>query len=223
MSDLLDSLNHILRWMEKNEQYMCLMPGLSTSEIAEKSRGLPFSLPLEMYELYQWRNGWNICCPELCRTLDCMSFFPLEEAVAEYHSSLDEYRRYGVIWYRQWFPIFQVDATWIFVSCAEKQLDSSPIFSYDFKDHADIRPKVTYLNLTSMMQTIAECWDRGAYYIAESPYEPGAYLVKKNFELFEQIRYKNNPDVDQLRDILIPEEEFYSKRFYNKNAWWDGT
>lgn len=32
-------------------------PGLKTEEIDEITKHLPFKLPKEVYELYQWRNG----------------------------------------------------------------------------------------------------------------------------------------------------------------------
>ncbi|MGB3652999.1 MAG: hypothetical protein WBA41_17520 [Rivularia sp. (in: cyanobacteria)] len=34
-----------------------LKPGLKSEEIDELTKDLPFKLPQEVYELYQWRNG----------------------------------------------------------------------------------------------------------------------------------------------------------------------
>jgi cell wall assembly regulator SMI1 len=58
-SELTNALNRILAWTEKNfpNTLQCLQPGLSKIEIDELAKDLPFQLPPEVYELYQWRNG----------------------------------------------------------------------------------------------------------------------------------------------------------------------
>ncbi|MEG3975079.1 hypothetical protein QT970_10715 [Microcoleus sp. herbarium8] len=56
---LTNALERILKGMQKYDAPIAslLQPGLSFWEIEEKVRVLPFRLPQEVYELYQWRNG----------------------------------------------------------------------------------------------------------------------------------------------------------------------
>ena len=59
MSVITESLDRILNWLQqhKPEYALLFLPGLSLEEIEEKVKVLPFRLPSEVYELYQWRNG----------------------------------------------------------------------------------------------------------------------------------------------------------------------
>jgi cell wall assembly regulator SMI1 len=61
MSTLMDTLQRILNWLQANypEAASSLKPGLSYEEIEVKLADLPFHLPQEVYELYQWRNGMD--------------------------------------------------------------------------------------------------------------------------------------------------------------------
>ncbi len=56
MSPLTDALNRIQAWLTNNYPMVTefITPGLSPEEIQEITRMLPFSLPEEVYELYQW-------------------------------------------------------------------------------------------------------------------------------------------------------------------------
>ena len=211
MSELTDSLTLILQWMEKVEpDGSSLLPGLELCDIQKKTRSFPFPLPCEVQEVYQWRNGFSRSVSE---TLGFMSFFTLEEAVSTYHDRIEQFRQDGIIWYRQWFPLFQSDASWLFVSCPKQQGASSPVFCYDFKAHNDMRPSALYCSLTSMMQTIVECWNIGAYYMAESRRRPGYFSMKHDPELFKEIHLRYNPNIEQLRDSFIPENEFWNKKY----------
>ena len=62
MSELTNALNIIIIYLEQNnpEAASWLQPGLSKEEITEIVTDLPFELPQELYELYQWRNGREI-------------------------------------------------------------------------------------------------------------------------------------------------------------------
>lgn len=54
---LTNSLDAILACLKKNGSDIILQPGLSYIEIEKKVASLPFCLPKELYQLYQWRNG----------------------------------------------------------------------------------------------------------------------------------------------------------------------
>ncbi|OKH53780.1 hypothetical protein NIES2101_10030 [Calothrix sp. HK-06] len=59
MSDLTEALDRILKWIIKHKSSYInyLQPGLSRNEIENLVKDLPFKIPSEVYELYQWRNG----------------------------------------------------------------------------------------------------------------------------------------------------------------------
>ena len=63
------------------------------------------------------------------------------------------------------------------------------------------------------MRTIAACWQTGAYYMAESAYIPGRYAMEYDVEKTEEIRLRYNPNLEELRDSLIPEDEFWNKKY----------
>lgn len=166
MSLLINSLNNISTHLKKNGSDVILQPGLSYTEIEEKVASLPFCLPKELYELYQWRNG----TPEYsdCKCFDfflCYRFLPLEESlqiVSNFIKTdswiIDEVFPYG------WFPIFTFEGEYYSVIGAEKQRDFSPIM------HIYHDETVDYVSLTAMMQTIAECYQTETYYINDKGY-----------------------------------------------------
>lgn len=61
MSPLKDGLERILSHLEENEleiaRFESLQPGLTFEKIDSITATLPFRLPLEVYQLYQWGNG----------------------------------------------------------------------------------------------------------------------------------------------------------------------
>lgn len=60
MSALTNALERILNWWKKNgyeEVVSNLQSGLNSAEIEEIVKYLPFKLPHEVWEIYQWRNG----------------------------------------------------------------------------------------------------------------------------------------------------------------------
>ena len=69
MSNLTEALDTILNWVyinqwsrfkEKENSASLLQPGLSRNEIDSIIASSNIILPEEVYELYQWRNGWVI-------------------------------------------------------------------------------------------------------------------------------------------------------------------
>ena len=82
-----------------------------------------------------------------------------------------------------WFPIFTFEGEYYSVIGSEKQRDSSPIILI-YHDET-----VEYVSLTAMMQTIAECYQRGTYYINDE----GSWESKQSEK--EKIFLKYNPGV----------------------------
>ena len=185
MSLLTNSLNNIFVWLENNNPAVAasLQSGLTYAEIEDKVASLPFRLPKELYELYQWRNGSREE-NEKVEFFECYRFLPLEEALnirsdikEQDYWIIDELYPYG------WFPIFTFEGEYYSVIGSEKQRDFSPII-YIYHDE-----NISYISLTKMMQTIAECYQTGIYYLNEDSY----WETKQEEENI--IRLKHNPGI----------------------------
>lgn len=107
-----------------------LLPGLARNEIAQKTIHLPFVLPEEIYELYQWRNGCkrdisSTECPFLFRDHKLLS---LDEALAEYDELVECYtyesyendiRDYGVD-FKFCFPFAGFEGSLYTIACGRQ-------------------------------------------------------------------------------------------------------
>lgn len=63
-----------------------MQPGLSRDEIEDLVKDLPFKIPSEVYELYQWRNGARDgdLGQETAWLFGNLTFKPLEQVIAQY-------------------------------------------------------------------------------------------------------------------------------------------
>ena len=57
MSELTSALERISDWYQMNKSRSVFHPGLSRTDINEIVKDLPFAIPNEIYELYEWCNG----------------------------------------------------------------------------------------------------------------------------------------------------------------------
>lgn len=119
MSLITQSCDRLLTCIQNNVPWDAerFQTGLSREEIEQKVKELPFSLPEEVYELCQWRNGnpsGNFLIPG--KLAGCLSYFwfmmSLEEAVNTYFlrgdiaSRLHKDGEY-ITWDSHYFPIFE--------------------------------------------------------------------------------------------------------------------
>jgi hypothetical protein len=155
MSALTDALERILNWFQENkpDYPMSLQPGLTIEEIEEKVKNLPFKLPKEVYELYQWRNG---ICDEYEGFFEYYRFLPLKEALCEQQLMSEAW---GLSLPFGWFPLFYFEREYFSAIGAQEDTASSVIV----KTYYEI--DVVYGSLTNMMQFIAECYLKNAYFI----------------------------------------------------------
>ncbi|MEG3928594.1 HEAT repeat domain-containing protein [Microcoleus sp. T3_D1] len=215
MSTLTQALNRILEYLEKHKPkaVSLLQPGLSDSEIEELVKDLPAQFPEELYELYKWKNGsaydaWNVSgdSPELehvAYIFNKFSFYPLEVAIGNYRPKLIDYRRWKDIHSSSWLEIFfcYIGEVGGFVFVDDSQETSQIIFAYH-KDTEDITQK--YTSLTSMMTTIAECYETGAYSVTK--HEDCTVTVVNDYQKAHQIWCEHNSEiVDSLLEKLQPE------------------
>lgn len=151
-----------------------LRPGLSGERIEELTRLLPFRLPREIYALYQWRDGVP---PNRYDTALFPSegtdwvFVSLEDAITSYQSHSALAREYGgddweMLWHPRWFPVFENDVpTSLCVLGQDATVDTAPILDVDVEGFSHDEQ---YVSLTHLFQVVDECYETGAFYVAEN-------------------------------------------------------
>ncbi|MEO0843293.1 MAG: SMI1/KNR4 family protein [Cyanobacteria bacterium J06643_5] len=181
MSDLTNALNRIFNWLEKHpsEKYASvdvLQPGLSYEEIERRVADLPFKLPEEVYQLYQWRNGTYEGEEDFSRFFNGYAFLSLESAIEEYEE---------LNWKLHWLPIFYLDSRdYLIVSCQSENI--APILRIYLGGGED--EELLFSSLINMMLTTAECYETDAFYFDDEGYLTGSYSKQ------ESIRKKYNSD-----------------------------
>lgn len=103
MSELMQALNRILD--QRPDCISYLQPGLTYDEIEEKVKDLPFRLPKEVYELYQWRNGLTINDSKI-EFFPGYQFLPLEEVLKERYIVS---KNWEFLLPFAWFSVFKIN------------------------------------------------------------------------------------------------------------------
>lgn len=179
MTDLTNALNRIFAWLEQHSPRSAsgFQPGLSSEEIEERLDVLPFCVSQEVKELYRWHNGDVMCSP----IFGYLSFLDLDTAceISESLNGIYPQSRYI-------FPVFDFDGEYFAIECGEDMTIANSVFHVS--DCHEL--SFAFINLTSMMLALAEC------------YETGVYAVKENGKIdvdvinaveFGRIRQKYNP------------------------------
>lgn len=163
MSSLTNALERILNWLQPNllSEYVSvevLEPGLTYEEIQEMVADLPFRLPQEVYELYQWRNGTCYGEEDFARFFEYHAFLSLESALEKYEELIEHQPG----WESDWFPIFEGydNQSYYFIIGDLEVKEISPVFSFSW-ENPDIEQ--IYSSLAQMMLGIAWDYERGAY------------------------------------------------------------
>ncbi|MCC3405652.1 MAG: HEAT repeat domain-containing protein [Microcoleus sp. PH2017_10_PVI_O_A] len=206
LTSLNQALHRILKWLEehKPEAISLLQPGLSNREIEELVKDLPIHFPQEVYDLYKWKNGSEDSPAQenVAYIFNGFSFYPLEDAIKIYRHKLIE-RNWSTrnINTPGWIEIFfcyigkEVGG---YVVIDGSQETRQVIFTYN-KDGDEVTAR--YTSLTSMITTIAECYETGAYSI--SKHEDFTGTVIKDYQKAHQIWCKHNSEiVDSLLEKL---------------------
>jgi hypothetical protein len=190
MSDLTDALNRIMAWIERHypDAATGFQPGLTYATIAEKLSTLPYHVPQEVYELYGWRNGDS----NEKGIFECLYMLDLDRA-CEYSKSIND----GYVEMREQngepaylFCMFDLDFRSFAVEGCETVVDTTHVFHVD--DVAQVR--FAFTSLTSMMLTIAECYEAGIYMVNEDAAN-SFHLEMIDEDKFEEICRKYNPGI----------------------------
>jgi hypothetical protein len=149
MTDLRETLDLISDYLEQKVAYQILNPGLSFEDIEREVSILPFNLPMEVYQLYLWRNGGSLA------SLPYRSFESCEEGYEQIHRflSLSEAVETARSWNKGWFPLFDTDGSifWI-VGCRGREA-TAPIF---INDVDELPEEPSFQSLTHMMNKLIE-------------------------------------------------------------------
>lgn len=145
MSVLKETLELIEDWVQKNmpAHPAVMKQGLSRGEIEDKVKDLPFKLPNEIYDLYQWHNGGKEPFIPHPDGWDLASFSSLEEAI----SAAQTWKNLVM------FPLFMIEDNGYFTVCTQEKSDIAPIYSSDIPEDV-IEGEPQYSSLTVMMQKL---------------------------------------------------------------------
>lgn len=193
MIDLNDSLNIIMNWLQQNQPEFSasFLPGLTDDEINQILKGFDFVLPLELYTLYKWKNGTRE--EHLSVLFPSMSFLPLADAL-ELNQQINDIptdSEDAISYNGNKLFIFMQSKSYCAVLLNQEKINSSPIIEID---HV-LDTYLLYTSLTSMIQTFAECYETGAYYldadgfVCEDEDKVAPILRKYNAEILENEDY----------------------------------
>lgn len=183
MSALTEALNRIFNWLQQHnpKAISYLKPGLTYAEIEDLAEKFSVLLPQEVYELYQWRNGSS--SDKLTFIFDKMELLPLKKALNFYKVTRQSEPYF--------FPLFfsEVDLKYCEIVLQENFGNYSIIFS-DAKEYDLVEPG--YTSLTSMMLTIAECYENDAYDLI---YDDGLNDFIRNSQKINEVYHKYNYEI----------------------------
>jgi hypothetical protein len=196
MSELTDKLDFIMLWLDSINpdpnlhNFNCYKKGLEQTEIDDLSEELPFKLPEEIYQLYQWRNGVDFNCrnfqessiflfPEYQQYNVPLEFISLQVSIQRYkqlreislsmrqsfiEQNIDTDFEY---WNINWLPIgaFQGDS-FLYADCSTEIAKISQFEAENIQ-----RPLRTYKSLTAYFSTLAECCELNVYQVIQNEYE----------------------------------------------------
>jgi len=164
-----------------------LQEGVKRIDIEEVEKSIGLKFPSDFFELYYLNNGTLVKEGDI---LDDLHFFPgfyfmsLEDAIHDYKILIKADQ-----WNKNWFPIFSNGGGDYFcVDCTEG--NKYPIIGFIVGYEDD--EMIDYLNLYIMFKTIAECFEKGAYFIEDD-------YLEIDIEKEKIISRKNNPGLDRWK------------------------
>jgi SMI1 / KNR4 family (SUKH-1) len=204
VSQLTDELEYIFDGLVSLDPdfVYCYNPGLSRQKIDEIIKDLPFKLSEEIYELYQWRNGFafdynlpyieTFFFPEQLYSGVPITFHSLQDAFDSYKNIGKATNYDDAYWNKKWFPIGQFETKRSLYVVGD--LNPSPVYLWDVGCLDDsVR---VYKNLTSMISVIAECCELGLYQLIPDKYgEEDDMIIRideEKLELEKEIYRKYN-------------------------------
>lgn len=192
---LSQALERIHLWFQVNAPVVAgaLQPGLTHEQISTQVQDLPFCLPQEVYQIYQWHNGSS--AQQRVEFLPQYRFLSLEEALDQYQITVEIWRQ-SVSETEQlqswcprpegWFPLFAEDGNFYMVVGQPSPKTTAPIIH--FSEYGD--NGLVFNSLTDMMLAVAECLETGTYFLYE---DTSCYLNWKDDATEAEIWLKYQP------------------------------
>jgi cell wall assembly regulator SMI1 len=166
MSGIVEHAKQVLQWLSAHQRAAArlLRPGLSPQELDRLQAELGWRLPTEAIELFRWQNG---VADDSGVTLDDIHFFPGFHLLS-FDEALQQMKVHiaAGAWKSRWFPVFgNGGGDFKVLDCARmKGCDSAPVLGFW---RGDPDPSEEYCSLSAMMQTIAECFATGAFFLKD--------------------------------------------------------
>jgi hypothetical protein len=162
MSELTDGLDRIYSRLLTHvpHRVSSMKPGLSKSEINEMVQCLPFSLPSEVYELYQWHDGGNHCWNFI---LENYEFPSLKSAIYLYKEELSQLQQDDpkvADFFQFRLPLFHNPDSAIFLTIAPDGKNGSPIYIHDI---GGSNYELLYHSLTNLILHAAEWYEKSTF------------------------------------------------------------
>ena len=202
MNEVHVALRHLLDILAAHGRPVAshLRPGLPKEEIEQRCLAAGVTLPAEISALYQFCDGVEahyLRSEDFC-LFDFYSFMPLDWALeqqARYKEIADcHWSKDGTAYDKEaaanWFPFLYGEGDSYVVDPLAALAQKPAIIS----DMLEFWPEVMYTSLTTMFNTLSECYRRGAY---------GAALGDANDELLiAKISALHNPNVPYWQERL---------------------
>lgn len=194
------------------------------AEIALLDSG--YKLPQELRRFYEWwaqlpADTW--LRKELFPLADVMA---LENAIAtrqdllsinrqaprEFRAGIDAWSQQPIIdryaiaesvlgWHKQWLPVFEFSGEYWFTICDVEECATSPIY-HTFLEGGLF---LAYDNLTTLLLSTAEAFDRGAYYIQDQRIQQHYTLAASIIDKYNPLRRAyllNTAGVQTIHDVV---------------------
>jgi hypothetical protein len=190
---LTDYLDQILAWHQNNQTPVArlLQPGLSEDEILGKLEAVPFKMPREFVELYQWRNGMAAgAAGEDNSLFEYHRFLPLDEALSNFQISYRIMQEFYDL--TDWIEVFMDPAGDGYGSSAAKEVVESAAMVFLFEGEG---VQVVFESLRKMMETAAAAFDEGAM-----SWEEGG--LETDFFAWGEVAHRLNPEIKYWRDYV---------------------
>lgn len=199
MSEITEALQRIEVWLQNHMPAHAaqLRFGLTRDEIEKQVQNLPFSLPEEVYKLYQWHDG----SVEQFLFLN-YDFFSLKDAIEAYHQWWIEIfydKHESAYFFYKSLPIFELwSDCGVFLSVVCNNYQNYPIRMLDveYRDYF-----IRYHSLKDLILHLADWYESAECDEDENVPEFGVqeetrYLLDVKYMAKEYIRYIANRDVD---------------------------
>ncbi|MEM8640264.1 MAG: SMI1/KNR4 family protein [Cyanobacteria bacterium P01_G01_bin.54] len=169
-------IDSCLREGHPDSCYGTLQPGLTSNEIDELMDELDFSLPLEAYEFYAWKNGTEYGEEEFQGFFHGLSFLSLECAVGLYEDFREESLEHSQLdptdepWKQGWLPFLaEPDRLGTLYGCSYYCIVGNLDESFTatsrilYVSHRDGALSVAHESLTDWLCKVAEFYESGEY------------------------------------------------------------